>query len=79
MAKKDKAQTYEAMIDRLQEIVDAMDADLTTLEQSIHLYEEGIVLVERCATELHSAEHRLKELRRRADGLFELVNRETPQ
>jgi exodeoxyribonuclease VII small subunit len=79
MAKKEKAPTYDAMIDRLQEIVDEMDADMTSLEQSIHLYDEGITLIERCVAELHSAEHRLKELRQRADGLFELVNREDPQ
>ena len=76
MAKKQKQPGYDAMILRLQEIVDSMDSEMTTLEQSIQLYDEGITLIEQCVSELHTAERQLKELRQRADGLFELVNRE---
>jgi exodeoxyribonuclease VII small subunit len=62
------------MMRRLDEIVAALDADETPLEASITLYEEGITLVERCALALKGAETRLKELRRRADGVFETID-----
>lgn len=79
MAKKDKPHSYDAMIARLQEIVELMDSDQAPLEQSIALYDEGITILEKCVSELQTAETRLKELRRRADGLFELVLRDDPQ
>ena len=40
--------TFEAALKRLEEVVDAMEADDTTLEASIAFYKEGVTLSEHC-------------------------------
>ena len=73
MAKNTKP-TFEQSIERLNDIVQALESDETTLEQSLDLYKEGVVLLETCAGELHKAEVSLQELRKRNDGVFELLD-----
>ena len=72
MAKKE--QTFEASIERLEEIVRALENGDAPLEATLKLYEEGIVLVRTCTDRLEKAEQRVKMLQLRADGQAELVD-----
>ncbi len=71
---KQKSTGIEASLQRLQDIVQKLDADDTQLEDSMKLYEEGILIVESCVKDLSEAKARVKELRKRADGVFELLD-----
>jgi|GEM_PF-32999 len=71
---KRKSEGFEESLKRLNIILDALDDESTTLKQSVALYEEALALIERCASELRDAQGRLKELRRRADGVLELLD-----
>ncbi len=73
MAKK-ATESFEQQLTRLNEIVQKLDAEDTALEESMKLYEEGIVLVEKCVTYLSDARQKIKELRKRSDGVFEKLD-----
>jgi len=73
MAKKKHA-GIESSLDRLQEIVHILDSDETLLEEGMKLYEEGIEIVEKCVKELSEARGKIKELRKRSDGVLELLD-----
>ncbi|MDB5033691.1 MAG: exodeoxyribonuclease VII small subunit [Candidatus Kapaibacterium sp.] len=66
-----KARNFETSLARLAEIVEALENDGTSLNESMKLYEEGIALSQACRRELEQAELRITELRARAEGGFE--------
>lgn len=74
MARKAHPHDFEKAMLRLQEIVAALDAPDLRLTDSVTLYQEGIELLEQCAQELSGVQKQLKELRRRSEGIFELVD-----
>lgn len=74
MARKTHSLDFEQALMRLQEIVAALDAQDLRLADSIALYTEGVGLLEQCARELSGVQSKLKELRTRAEGIFELVD-----
>lgn len=65
---------FEASIERLNEIVRILDAEETSLEESMTLYAEGIQIAEKCVKDLSEAQTRIKELRKRSDGVFEQLD-----
>jgi exodeoxyribonuclease VII small subunit len=76
MPKKQTTGQFEDHVQRLQEIVTALDSENVTLGDTIKLYEEGIQLLEKSVKELSSAQMKIKELHKRADGVFELLDAE---
>ena len=72
MAKK--IETFEASIERLEEIVRALEKGDEPLEETLKLYEEGISLVRTCTERLEKAEQKVKMLQLRADGQDSLVD-----
>ena len=70
MAKKtdDKAQSFEAKMKRLEEIVTNMEGSEVDLEESIRLFEEGVSLSKECQTLLDKAEEKVKVLTQTAYG-----------
>ena len=72
MAKK--IETFEASIERLEEIVRALEKGDEPLEETLKLYEEGISLVRTCTERLEKAEQKVKMLQLRADGQGSLVD-----
>ncbi len=76
MNRKKKETTFEEAFGRLDEIVALLEAEETSLEDSLRLYEEGIALSAICAEKLRAANGRLQELRKKSDGMFELIDRE---
>jgi len=67
-AKGDGETAFEASLDRLEEIVELLEAGELPLEKSLTLFEEGVELSRRCNSRLDEAERRLEVLVRRADG-----------
>lgn len=63
-----ETQPFEAMMDRLQEIVGRLETGNLTLEESIQAFEEGMSLVRRCTQVLSQAEQRIQKLTRDAAG-----------
>ena len=62
------ATTFEAMMGRLQSLVDKLEEGNLTLDESIRSFEEGMDLVKKCAEVLDKAEERIQKLTRDASG-----------
>ena len=62
--KTESAQTFEAAMDRLEEIVQEMESGKMMLEELIVRYEEGMKLVKVCQQRLASAEQRIEIITR---------------
>jgi len=60
--------SFESMMQRLQDLVDRLEAGNLTLEDSIRAYEEGMSLVRKCTAVLSQAEQRIQKLTRDAAG-----------
>lgn len=63
-----KGPTFERSLERLAEIVEALESDATSLADAMKLYEEGIELAGACRRQLEGAELRITELRARAES-----------
>ena len=63
-----KKMTFEAAMNRLDEIVAAMEAGDLPLEQSMKLFEEGTKLTALCSDTLKKAELKITELSGEADA-----------
>ena len=63
-----EARTFEAMMERLQELVGRLETGNLTLEESIQSFEEGMALVRKCTAVLSQAEQRILKLTRDATG-----------
>ena len=68
MAKKEKNQTFEDALSRLETLVEKMESGDGTLDQSLDWFEEGMNLIESCRQELESAEQKVKELIKDSEG-----------
>jgi exodeoxyribonuclease VII small subunit len=60
--KKNKTNSFEDSFTRLQEILESLESDNCTLEQTLKLYEEGLQLTKFCQDKLNKAELRIKEI-----------------
>ena len=54
--------TYETAIKRLEEIVDILEKNEVSLDESMKLFEEGTKLTAFCSTKLKEAEQKISEL-----------------
>jgi len=73
MPKKVKIANFETAAERLEEIVDIIDGGELPLHETVSLYKEGVELATFCAEGLQKAEQEVMELRKTADGVFELI------
>ncbi|MBT3216939.1 MAG: exodeoxyribonuclease VII small subunit [Candidatus Marinimicrobia bacterium] len=62
MVKQNKKISFEESFTRLDEIVSALEQGSESLEDSLHLFEEGLKLAESLKGKLKDAEHRIQEL-----------------
>ena len=60
--------TFEAAMERLEEILRMLESGNENLDNSLKLYEEGISLIRGCSALLENAEQSVKVLRMQADG-----------
>lgn len=59
----DSPESYEAAVERLEEIIDRLDSGQAGLRETLDLCREGRELVKYCAAELDEVSEGLKELR----------------
>lgn len=62
-----KENSFEESLNRLQEISDLLEKGDVGLEESIKLYEEGIILAKYCYTTLKEAELKVTELKKQLE------------
>lgn len=63
-----KSKTFEENMQRLEQIVRAMERGDVPLEESLKLFQEGTALVESCGKLLDEAELQVKKISVAADG-----------
>lgn len=66
MAKKEM--TFEASMERLEEVLRLLENGNESLDASLALYEEGITLIRACNEKLEKAEQKIKILQMQEDG-----------
>ena len=66
--------TFEARLQRLQEIVAALESGTLPLEDSVNVYKEGLALTKSCREQLEKARN---EVRLLSDGEFKAFEPET--
>lgn len=63
-----KTLTFEAAMERLEEITQLLESGAQGLDDSLKLYEEGVSLIRLCSERLEKAEQSIKVLQMREDG-----------
>ena len=76
MAKKEKNQTFEDALSRLETLVEKMESGEGTLEQSLDWFDEGMSLIKSCRQGLESAEKKVKELIKNSEGGYSLKDQQ---
>lgn len=71
MSEKNKKQSFEDALSRLEELVRSLESGDKGLDESLTLFEEGISLVRFCTDKLDSAEQKVKILMQDEDGYRE--------
>ena len=71
-----ETQSFETMMDRLQDLVGRLEQGNLTLEDSIRSFEEGMDLVRRCTEVLNQAEERIRKLNPPADFVIDYGDRD---
>ena len=69
--KKEKAQSFEKALERLEEIAAAMESGELGLEKMVEAFEEGQKLVKLCSSKLNEVEKKIEMLVKKADGTVE--------
>ena len=62
--------TFEDALQRLEQIVDQLEAGDLALDDSLKVFEEGVALARRCAKYLEEAEKRIELLTKDESGLL---------
>ena len=68
MKKKESTISYEKIFDQLEKIVQKMDSGDISLEKSLELFEQGMILIKDGKEKLDNAEARVKKLIKGQDG-----------
>lgn len=72
MAENSKKEiSFEEALERLNEIVKALEHSDARLDDSLKLFEEGVALVKQCNDQIDQAEAKIKQLVRCSDGTLE--------
>ena len=64
-----KTITFEAAMERLEEITRLLESGAEGLDESLKLYEEGVTLIRLCTQKLESAEQSVKILQMSEEGI----------
>ena len=67
-----RGQSFEQSLKRLEQIVEHLERGDISLEDSIAMYEEGILLSRECLEKLNQADRKLKILEKDMKGNFHL-------
>jgi len=66
--------TFEQAMERLEEIVGAMESDRMPLEEMVGSYEEGMRLLQQCRQQIKDTRQRIELIGLKADGRVELTS-----
>jgi exodeoxyribonuclease VII small subunit len=66
--------SFEKRVQRLEEIVRALESKDMSLDKGLKLFEEGIACLRDASTELSKAEAAVQVLRERTDGILEATD-----
>ena len=66
--KQEIKQTFEAGMERLEQIVKQLEQGDLPLERSLELFEEGMKISENCRHQLEEAENKVELLVKKSDG-----------
>lgn len=66
--KQETKQTFEAGMERLEQIVKQLEQGDLPLERSLELFEEGMKISESCRRQLEEAENKVELLVKKSDG-----------
>ena len=66
--------SFEKKVQRLEEIVRALESKDMSLEKGLKLFEEGIACLRDASTELAKSEQAVQVLRERVDGILEATD-----
>ncbi|HVA56857.1 MAG: exodeoxyribonuclease VII small subunit [Gemmatimonadaceae bacterium] len=66
--------SFEARLQRLEEIVAELEGDTLDLARALTLFEEGIACLRDATTELGKSEAQVRRLVERDDGTFEVTD-----
>jgi exodeoxyribonuclease VII small subunit len=69
---------FEAALQRLEQIVDQLEAGNLSLEESLQVFEEGVGLARRCVKYLDEAEKRIEVLTRDETGALKTAPYDLP-
>lgn len=69
---KEKQNSFEDSFTRLEKILEELESEDCTLEETIKLYEEGLSLTKICYDKLNNAELRIKEISKASKSSAEL-------
>ena len=64
-----KTMTFEAAMERLEEITRLLESGSEGLDASLKLYEEGVALIRLCTQKLEAAEQSVKVLQMSEEGI----------
>lgn len=70
--------TFESAVERLEQIVEAMEGGELPLEEMLERYEEGTRLVKLCSEKLAAAEKRIETVTRNAAEKPQIAEYESP-
>ncbi len=73
MTKKNK-KSFEELLNRLEEIIGILEGDNPGLDESIKLYEEGIILSKECYQTLKNADLKITELKKDLENSLSDIN-----
>ena len=65
-----KTMTFEAAMERLEEIARLLELGSEGLDESLKLYEEGVSLIRLCTQKLETAEQSVKILQMSEEGII---------
>jgi len=72
LKKVKKEKTFEESFNRLEKILETLEAEDCSLEDTISLYEEGLTLTKVCYDKLNNAELRIKEINKSTKGAIDI-------
>ncbi len=64
--------SFEESFQRLEKILEKLESDGCTLDETLKLYEEGLTLTKACNERLANAELRIKEINKSVKGDFQI-------
>ncbi len=67
--KKPEEMTFEESLNKLNELVDKLENSGLDLDENIRIYEQAVVLRDRCRAILEESERKVQKLMETADGL----------